>query len=45
MGTGTELDEAVAEFAMRYAAQNHTDYAAFEQAIRDGVLPAAETGY
>jgi uncharacterized protein (DUF2252 family) len=42
VGNSSKLDDSIAEFAMRYAKQNLEDYAAFEQAIADGVLPIAE---
>jgi uncharacterized protein (DUF2252 family) len=42
VGNSTKLDDSIAEFAMRYAKQNLEDYAAFEQAIADGVLPIAQ---
>jgi uncharacterized protein (DUF2252 family) len=42
MGNSTKLDDAIAEFSMRYSRQNLLDYAAFKQAIEDGVLPVAE---
>jgi len=45
MGDTAELDEAIAEFSMRYSRQNEQDYAAFSEAIADGVLPVAESGY
>ncbi len=41
-GTSSKLDNAIAEFSIRYARQNLEDYAAFQQAIRDGILPVAE---
>ena len=39
------LDDAIAEFSMRYSRQNEQDYAAFTDAIADGVLPVARKGY
>ena len=42
VGNSSKLDDSIAEFAMRYAKQNLEDYAAFEQAIADGVLPIAQ---
>lgn len=41
MGASSKLDDAIAEFSMRYAEQNLRDYAAFKQALADGVLPVA----
>jgi uncharacterized protein (DUF2252 family) len=35
------LDEALAEFSIRYAEQNDLDYAAFQQAVDTGVLPVS----
>ncbi|MCB0920217.1 MAG: DUF2252 domain-containing protein [Actinobacteria bacterium] len=43
-GTSSKLDDAIAEFSMRYAVQNLADYAAFKGAIQDGRLPIAESG-
>lgn len=40
-GTSSKLDDAVAEFSVRYARQNLEDYAAFQQAVEDGLLPVA----
>jgi uncharacterized protein (DUF2252 family) len=42
MGRSSRLDDAIAEFSMRYAAANLRDYEAFRQAILDGRLPVAE---
>ncbi|MEI2784560.1 MAG: DUF2252 family protein, partial [Candidatus Nanopelagicales bacterium] len=41
-GVSSKLDDAIAEFSMRYADQNLRDYAAFTQAIAEGVLPVAK---
>ena len=41
-GVSSKLDDAIAEFSMRYASQNLRDYAAFTQAIAEGVLPVAK---
>jgi uncharacterized protein (DUF2252 family) len=43
LGSGTAFDRAIATFAEAYADQNERDYAALEQAVRDGRL-AAERG-
>lgn len=43
VGSGTRLDEAIAEFAHSYARQNDEDYERFQQAIRDGRLEVAES--
>ena len=45
MGTDRVLDNAIAEFSMRYSRQNTQDYAHFTQAIEDGQLPVADSGY
>jgi uncharacterized protein (DUF2252 family) len=45
MGDTAQLDDAIAEFSMRYSRQNTRDYAAFTDAIADGVLPVAQKGY
>ncbi len=45
MGDTAQLDDAIAEFSMRYSRQNEQDYAAFTDAIADGVLPVAQKGY
>jgi uncharacterized protein (DUF2252 family) len=42
MGTSAKLDDAIAEFSMRYAQQNLKDYAAFQRAVQDGVLPVSD---
>lgn len=41
-GKSTKLDDAITEFSVRYAQQNLQDYAAFQQAVADGILPVAE---
>ncbi len=43
LGTGSQFDSAVAEFAEAYANQNEADYAAFQAAVDSGRLKA-ETG-
>ena len=43
-GKSTKLDASIAEFSVRYARQNLADYAEFQQAIADGVLPVAAEG-
>ncbi len=43
-GKSNKLDASIAEFSVRYAQQNLADYAAFRQAIADGVLPIAAEG-
>jgi uncharacterized protein (DUF2252 family) len=43
LGNGTSFDVAVAEFSMRYTAQNLTDYHAFAQAIADGLAVETES--
>jgi uncharacterized protein (DUF2252 family) len=40
MGAGHSFDEAIAEFAFDYSDQNHADYRAFVQAIREGRVNA-----
>lgn len=40
-GETRTLDEALAEFSIRYAEQNDLDYAAFQQAVDTGVLPVS----
>ena len=42
LGKGHVFDEAMGEFAVRYALQNREDHAAFAAAIEDGRLEAAE---
>ncbi len=44
MGRSAKLDDAIAEFSVRYARQNLEDYAQFKDAIADGRLPVAEEG-
>ena len=44
MGKSARLDDAIAEFSIRYAPQNLLDYAAFNEAIAEGVLPIATEG-
>jgi hypothetical protein len=43
LGSGTAFDRAMATFAEAYADQNERDYAALEEAARDGRI-AAERG-
>lgn len=45
VGNSAKLDNAIAEFSMRYAAQNLRDYATFTEAIAEGTLPCASEGY
>ena len=45
MGKSAKLDDAIAEFSIRYAQQNLLDYAAFNEAIAEGVLPIATEGF
>jgi uncharacterized protein (DUF2252 family) len=40
LGTSDRFDAAIVEFAVRYADQNATDYAAFKQAVKEGRLKA-----
>ena len=40
LGKSDSFDKALVEFAFRYAVQNETDYAAFQQAVKDGRLEA-----
>ena len=40
MGTSSEFDDAISEFAVEYADQNERDYRAFIKAIRQGRLQA-----
>jgi uncharacterized protein (DUF2252 family) len=40
LGTGTQFDEAVADFAVAYADQNAKDYAALQAAVADGRITA-----
>ena len=44
MGRSAKLDDAIAEFSVRYARQNLEDYAQFKDAIAEGRLPVAEEG-
>jgi hypothetical protein len=41
LGAGQAFDRALAEFAEAYADQNERDFAALEQAVRDGRVEAA----
>ena len=45
MGTSSRLDDAIAEFSVRYARQNLVDYAAFKDAVADGRLPVSTDGH
>jgi uncharacterized protein (DUF2252 family) len=40
LGKSDAFDEALVEFAVRYADQNDADYATFKQAVKDGRLEA-----
>jgi uncharacterized protein (DUF2252 family) len=42
LGSGSNFDRALGEFAVRYSRQNEMDYEAFVTEIRDGRLEAAE---
>ena len=42
LGASTRFDDAIAEFASKYADQNDRDYAAFKEAIKSGILPTKE---
>jgi uncharacterized protein (DUF2252 family) len=42
LGSGPEFEDAVTNFATSYADQNERDYATFVDAVKAGVLPAAE---
>jgi hypothetical protein len=42
LGTSDKFDRAVADFAKRYAKQNESDFAAFEEAIKSGRLEAVQ---
>jgi uncharacterized protein (DUF2252 family) len=42
LGSGTNFDRALGEFAVRYERQNESDYEAFVTEIREGRLEAAE---
>jgi uncharacterized protein (DUF2252 family) len=44
LGKSDAFDTAMVEFAFRYAVQNETDYAAFQQAVADGRLEAKAEG-
>jgi uncharacterized protein (DUF2252 family) len=44
LGKGEVFEDAIGEFAVRYAEQNRADFRAFAGAIRDGRLNAAELG-
>ena len=41
LGGSTKFDQAIAEFAETYADQNERDYAALQQAVRDGKVEVA----
>jgi hypothetical protein len=41
VGTSGRFDEAVADFAMKYASQNERDHQALLDAIRAGKIPVA----
>ena len=43
LGKGKAFDQAIAEFAERYADQNETDYAALSGAVKSGRV-RAESG-
>jgi hypothetical protein len=40
LGKSDSFDKAIVEFALCYAAQNVTDYAAFQRAVKEGRLEA-----
>ncbi len=40
VGKSDSFDKAIVEFALCYAAQNVTDYAAFQRAVKEGRLEA-----
>jgi hypothetical protein len=40
LGKSDSFDKAMVEFAFGYAVQNETDYATFQQAVKDGRLEA-----
>lgn len=42
LGQSDKFDEAAADFAFRYAAQNQSDFAAFKKAIKVGRLPVTK---
>ena len=44
MGSNTTFDDAVCEFAGKYADQNLRDYGGFVKAIREGQIPVASEG-
>ena len=43
LGTADVFDQALAEFAMRYAAQNERDYKALQKAAAKGKVPVDVT--
>lgn len=42
MGKSSTLDDAIAEFSVRYAVQNLADYAEFQRAVAEGQLPVSD---
>ena len=42
LGTGDDIDQAIARFSTQYADQNNHDYEAFVQAATDGRIDAIE---
>jgi len=44
MGSGQTFDDAVGEFAVEYADQNHADYRAFVRAVRKGKIKVVVEG-
>ena len=44
LGSGTKFDDAIGEFAVEYADQNHKDYRAFLKAIKQGRIKAVVEG-
>jgi uncharacterized protein (DUF2252 family) len=42
VGKSSTLDDAIAEFSVRYALQNQADYAVFQQAVASGQLAVAD---
>jgi uncharacterized protein (DUF2252 family) len=42
LGTGDDIDQAIARFSSRYADQNNHDYEAFVQAVSDGRIDAVQ---
>jgi uncharacterized protein (DUF2252 family) len=42
LGTSRKMDDAIAEFSVRYAEQNLKDYGEFQRAIADGRIPVAD---